>query len=363
MAIRPKVLISARQARRREQRLWTISIVIPFWDTNDFHLNEWQYIMNFTYGRYSVFQKIDARLLSIRAGLDRYIMAIEVVFTPSNPPQGVLVIDDLRIGVSFGNEKKKVGVARPSADSDSFIALRQLKTGQQEVRQQLELYLSPSTLEALEACRNGSDAILQLRVSGTITGYATAETEPGEKGQGIPWQESVFLNAAPSWVFKPERGSHDLVLKVSQSDWVVFLEQAGYRKTVLVEIKLPDDGALADALKHMEDARAAFLEGRYADAVAGCRKALETAISDGDCPWQETKDRNSRENMRVEARFRLSWCAIRHITHLAHHSNGTKPEFTRPMAQYVLGATYLALSLLSKEHDLFVKPEQSSVAE
>jgi hypothetical protein len=163
--------------------------------------------MNFTYGSYSVFSKIEARPPSITAGLDRYLMDIEVVFTPNNPPQGALVIDDLGLDVSFRN--KKVGVARPSASSDSFIALRQLKTGQQqEVRQQFGLYLSPSTLEALEACRNGSDAIFHLRVFGNITGYATAKTEPNGKRPGIPWSENVLLNAEPGWVFKPETKFH-----------------------------------------------------------------------------------------------------------------------------------------------------------
>jgi len=142
------------------------------------HLLQWQYIMNFIYGSYSVFSKIEAGRLLITGGLDRYLMDIEVVFTPHNPPQGALVIDDLCLGVSFGD--KKVGVARPSADSDSFIALRQLTTGQQEVRRQFELYLSPSELEALEASRNGLDALFHLRVCGNITGYATAKTEPNQ---------------------------------------------------------------------------------------------------------------------------------------------------------------------------------------
>lgn len=165
-------------------------------------------------------------------------MNIEVEFTPNNPQQGALVIDNLRLDVSFGHEKKKVGVALPSADSDSFIALRHLTTPQQPEVRRFELYLSPSVLEALEASRNGSEAIFQLRVSGNITGYATAETEPNEKRQGIPWPENVLLNAAPSWVFKPERRSDDLVLDVPQNDWVNLLDQAGFGKTILVEIKL-----------------------------------------------------------------------------------------------------------------------------
>lgn len=322
--------------------------------------------MNFTYGRYSVFQKIGSRLLSVRAGVGQYIMAIEVIFTPNNPSQGALVIDDLRVNVSFGNEKKYVGVARPSANSDGFITLRQLKTPQYEVQQQFELYLSSSTFEALEASRNGSDAMLYLMVSGNITGYAADKIEPNEKQPEIPWSEHILLNAEPSWIFKPVRGSHDVSLAVPQSDWVKLLDQAGYKKTVFFEIETPEVEVLRAAAGHIKDAQAAFLEGRYADAVAECRKAIESALAEngfwenGFCPWDETKNADTRKKMSVEDRFRLSLCAIRHITHSAHHSNGMNAKFERPMAQYVLGSTCLALSLMSKERELFVKPERSS---
>jgi hypothetical protein len=320
--------------------------------------------MNFTYGSYSVFSKIEPRLRSITTGLDRYLMDIELVFTPHNPPQGALIIDDLHLDVSFGD--KKVGVARTSSNSDSFIALRHLKIGkQQEVQQQFELYLSTSALEAVEASRNGSDAIFNLRIFGNITGWATTKTEPNEL-PGIPWSENVLLNVEPSWVSKPVRGFDDLYLKVPQSEWVKLLVQAGYQKIIFVEIEVPECDAFGAALKHMKDAQADFLVGSYTNAVAECRKALESVksvIPDKDfCPWDETRNLDTRKDMNVQSRFRLSWCAVRHITHSAHHSNGMKEEFTRPMAQYVLHATYLALSLMTKERDLFFKPERSSPA-
>ena len=114
--------------------------------------------------------------------------------------------------------------------------------------------------------------------------------------------------------FSVAGGFHDLALTIPQSNWGKLLDKAGYQKTIFFEIEVPDADALSAALNHMKDAQAAFLEGRYADAVAGCRKALESAISDADfCPpWQETKGKNSRENMSIEARFRLSF-AISHI--------------------------------------------------
>jgi len=119
---------------------------------------------------------------------------------------------------------------------------------------------------------------------------------------------------------------------------------------------------LGSSLSRLKDAQAAFLEGRYADAVAECRTALDSAIPDKEfCPWNEKKS-ETRNAMTVEARFRLSWCSLPHFTHPAHHSNGMNAEFTRPMAQYVLGATCLALSLWSRQRDMLVKPERSSPA-
>ena len=95
--------------------------------------------MNFTYGSYSVFSKVEARRPAITAGLDGYLMNIDIVFTPNNPPQGALIIDDLRLSVSFGNGKQEVGVALPSANYDSCIWLRRFTTGQQDVPRQFRL--------------------------------------------------------------------------------------------------------------------------------------------------------------------------------------------------------------------------------
>ncbi|MGH7098983.1 MAG: hypothetical protein ACREE4_15160, partial [Stellaceae bacterium] len=113
------------------------------------------------------------------------------------------------------------------------------------------------------------------------------------------------------------------------------------------------------AASHVRDAQNAFMYGRYSDVVARCRDALDSVISNADCPWGEAARRESREKMSIEDSFRLSWCAIRQITHATHHRNSLKAEFTRSMAHYVLGATCLALSLASKERELFTKPSAS----
>jgi hypothetical protein len=262
--------------------------------------------MAFIYGNQSIFSKVEARLLSLTAGFDDYLVEIEVVCIPQNPMQGALAIDDLRLVVAFGN--KSIGIARPTVISDSFIAFRQLTSAQPPQVRHFELRLSSGALSRLERLRNGSDVVFQLTLLGNITGYAARKPEQKEVHSGIPWAGTVLLNEEPGWVFKPETGRHEhLVVTIARSEWVKLLDAAGYRSLMLIEIEMPRADELGAPMIHMRDAHAAFLEGRYDDTVAQCRTALESVLSDKEfCPWNETRNRDSREKMSIEARFRLS---------------------------------------------------------
>lgn len=67
----------------------------------------------------------------------------------------------------------------------------------------------------------------------------------------------------------------EVLCNVPQSDWIAVLEQIGYRKTLLLEVPIPqgDEGSVPQ--RHLETARSHMLRGQYEDAVASCRKALE----------------------------------------------------------------------------------------
>ncbi|HTT80846.1 MAG TPA: hypothetical protein VMF86_14315 [Stellaceae bacterium] len=322
--------------------------------------------MDFTYGRYPVFSKVEPGRPFLIASLGRYVLSIQVGFTPNNPPRGALVVDDLRLGISFGSNKQDFGIARPYGDYESCITVQRLVLGQQqEARRQFGLYLSASMLEALEAVRNAEDAVFQIRVSGNITGYAAEKADLDIRPpENILWSENTILNAPPAWVFRPERRFQDIVLTVPQSEWITILDKAGYQKTVFLEIPVPTTGELAIALKHLKEAQAAFVAGRYDDVGVACRKALEGAVSVEDSPWpEEAKNGDGRRNMTIEERFRLSWFAVRHLTNPTHHANGMRADFNRPMAQYLLGATSLALSLASKERNLFINRKDQEPGE
>lgn len=141
------------------------------------------------------------------------------------------------------------------------------------------------------------------------------------------------------------------------------MDEAGYQKSIFFEIELSNAQDFGVAASHVRDAQNAFMCGRYSDVVARCRDALKSVISkagkDNNCPWSEATNSKTRQAISIEDSFRLSWCAIRQITHATHHRNSLKAEFTRSMAHYVLGATCLALSLASKERELFIKTSAS----
>lgn len=315
--------------------------------------------MNFTYSNFSLFSKIEARMPTLRSELGQYTMDFDLQFTPHNPPKGAVIVDNLGLSVFFGDKKHDVGVAYPApiGGMPSVIALRRQPHGQMDINGRFRLYLTPAMLEAIEAFRNARDAKFDLKVFGTITGYDSDVAEANVMDQNMTWNGEVLLNAAPARIYRPQRAFQDVVLTIPQSRWVEILNGAGFNKTVLLEIPILETDELGIASSHIKEAQSALIQGRYADVVARCRDALDTLISKLDCPWEKAVNHESRKQMTVEESFRLSWGTARQITHATHHRNNMKSEFTRPMAQYVLGATCLALSLASKERELFVEPK------
>jgi hypothetical protein len=318
--------------------------------------------MDFTYGTgYSLFSRIDARLSNITRGVSQYLIDLAIAFTPSQPPSGLpgaLVVDDLHVHVWFGQDREEVGVARsaPAPYGKSFVTLAKYPASGGVVSSSFKLYLSPSAMEVIEEKRHGSDAVFYLQVRGNIKGYATDSRSGESRAEGPAWPGSILLDGVPLHTYQPELGFRDLELRIPQSEWCALLGRSGFQRSLVFEIPISVGEQPEHALKHLQEARDAVIEGRYGDVVARCRDALDSVIGNPDCPWQEATNVDARRRMSVEDSFRLSWCTTRQITHAGHHRNGAKAEFTRAMAQYVLGATNLALSLAGKERALFSKP-------
>lgn len=314
--------------------------------------------MNFSYGSFSLFSKIQASVGALQAALGGYFLDINLQFSPHNPPKGALVVHDLELSVSFGDRRQDLGLARP-APTNAFrgsFAIRRLMHGQHDISASFRLHLATATAESLEHARNAGDAVFHLGVQGNITGYDSDAVEPELKPMDAAWSAHILMCTPPARVYAPEGVRHDLDLAIPESKWIDLLGKAGFTKTFLLEVPVLEGDELGTASNHIRNAQLAFAQGRYADVVARCRDALDSIIPKPDCPWAEAANRAAREKMTVEDGFRLSWCAVRQITHATHHRNNLKSEFTRPMAQYVLGATCLTLSLASRERDLFAVP-------
>lgn len=318
--------------------------------------------MDFSYGSFDLFERIEPDRPTLESTLGGYAMDFVVQFTPRNPPKGAVVVDDLYVGVSFGDKKQDIGIARP-APLDGWTAalsIRGQPHGQQPERVRFRLYLTPTVLEAIEVSRNGGDTAFHLKILGKITGYDIDAAEEEIKPNGIAWSAHVLFCAAPARVYKPAGGYHDCIMRVPQSEWVKVLANVGFHKTILLEIPILESGELGVASTHVRGAQAAFSEGRYADVVARCRDAMDALIDRAPYPWRLLADKERREEMAVEDRLRLSWNGIRHVTHATHHRNGMSGEFTRAMAQYVFGVTSLTLSLAMKERDLFMASKEEA---
>lgn len=318
--------------------------------------------MNFSYDSVTLFRKVEPRLPTLKWALGQYVMEFDVIFSPTNPPKGAVVIDDLHASVSFGDSRSDLGVARPapSGGAGGILAIRHLEHGHHDTNIRFRMYLSGLSLEAMETARNGADAVFHLNILGRMTGYDIDGIEPPHKQQEIAWRAHVLLCAPPAQVYSPQVGSHETVLTVPQSAWTTILAGAGFSKAILLEIPILESDELGPAFNHIKEAQTAFLQGRYADTVDRCRDALDAMIPEPNVPWFHASTSEKRKNLAVEESFRLSWGAVRQITHATHHRNNLKSDFTRPMAQYVLSAASLALSLASREKDLFTVSKGNS---
>jgi hypothetical protein len=319
--------------------------------------------LSFTYSQFDVFSKIEAIRPTVESNLGGYFLEFEIALSPINPSKGGLMINDLNVSVAFGNERGDLGVASPAPTGGmpDFVVIRRQPHGQHDVHIRFRLCLSVASLEAVEEKRAGSDANFRLRIYGTVTGYDADEKGNFTPAQDIAWPGQALFNAGPSYIFRPQKAFEDILLSISQSEWCHLLEKAGYRNTIFLEIPAYETGAPRKAWYHIKDAQTAFFEGRFTDVATRCRDALDSMIPTDETGaghlWNEAGKAVTRKKMPVEDAFRVSWLATHLITNAGHHRNDLSTEFTRSMAQYILGATCLALSLASRERDLFKRPK------
>lgn len=184
------------------------------------------------------------------------------------------------------------------------------------------LTLTANAMEAVERLRAGQGVVLKLKLQGEVW-----------KGHDvIPLQEVVEC-------------------RISQSDWLVALEQSGYGRALLFEVPLPaSDDPLAPApARYLQQAKMHFVRGHYDEAVGICRKALEAAKgSDEDQALAMKSFKGGKDKeLSLSQRELVIRQAVMNYLHPAHHHDGNEDvlRYERSAAAMVLG---LVASLLSR---------------
>jgi len=168
-------------------------------------------------------------------------------------------------------------------------------------RLSLEMELDGSRIEAIERVRCGGSLLFEVNL------YGTAALTTGD---------FCSVNAR-------------LTYRANQSTWLEVLEQMGYRKTMLLEIPLPDDEAipeLSEAAKYLREAQEQLLHGKWRQAIAACRDVLESlSIALGDNKWKPPADLKRMlevtKDMGKDERIRLMRWAMMPLTHAAKHAD------------------------------------------
>jgi hypothetical protein len=183
--------------------------------------------------------------------------------------------------------------------------------------------LTPAQLEALERERSGGQLKLHLGLQGMVVGQPSANGEAD-----IP---------------APEVFSGELVYRIKPAEWLEVLEQWRYAQGFLLELPRFTSADSARALRASGDLQTAIrdmAEGRYRDAIAACRDALEQAYGGED------KDRHPELEYKVaglrnadkQARFWLVRQAVWAVAHAAKHRDGATQaiEWDRRDAQALI---------------------------
>ncbi|MDB5801743.1 MAG: hypothetical protein JWL63_2682 [Rhodocyclales bacterium] len=191
-----------------------------------------------------------------------------------------------------------------------------------------DLVLTQRTIEGIEVMRGGGDISLSLKIQGLIS--------RAEAVQQI---------------------RDEVTCTIGQSDWLRFLNECGYGRSMLFEIPLPSklDAAPSTTQEALLRAREQFLQGHYQESIGTCRRVLESLTHELDQSSElETVKRASREerqSMSITGRELAMRLAAINYSHPAHHADhrGSDTSFDRLDASMLLGVTAsLAATALSR---------------
>ncbi|KAB2930084.1 MAG: hypothetical protein F9K24_18005 [Leptonema illini] len=175
---------------------------------------------------------------------------------------------------------------------------------------QVMLDLDYSRMAALEQLRDGHDIYFKLHLDGWARRGRHANPEE----------------------FRLDCQSH-----VPLSEWLKRLDESGYKKTLLLEIPVPDvqkDEALSRAAGHLEMAQRHLLNGHYRDCVGACRDVVSaidfiefSADKDRDLRGvTEGIQRKASDLRSKDERIYLLRNSFKQIAHAARHDDRLPAE-------------------------------------
>jgi hypothetical protein len=173
------------------------------------------------------------------------------------------------------------------------------------------------------------------------------------KGGGLLFVFRIFGEVYENG--NPWTAEDELRVPVNQTEWINVLKQMAYSDFLLFEVPLPIEGApqeLRDAVRFLEKANDHLMAGHYDVTIATCRNALDSltkGLNEKKNMTEATqvyRDKQKRNTMSKDQRAIFIREAMRHYTHLAHHSAdaGVANHYNRDDAAMTLSITAALLS-------------------
>jgi len=271
----------------------------------------------------------------LRPILDNYELNLN--FTIQGPPQ----IEDNEIWATINTARIYIKVAN---GNEHYIGLAQLerpvflKTHKKHtINEQITflLFLTNRQLSKMEEIRDGQDLtfIIKTKGEGSSKGYTNAVRDE--------WK-----------------------VEIPKSKWIDSLKNAKYMDILILEVPmLPKNLSeeWIDIRHDLEEAQRLFMNREYAACVSKCRGVIQETGHKrfGKQNWhnpmlnligknsRSVKEDKNRDNMDKDEREMALWAALKHYTHLAHHSKGEGGErlYTRSEARLALTLTATFVSI------------------
>lgn len=247
----------------------------------------------------------------------------------------VRVAEDLWLIRGLGNHQLRIPmeIESCSLQENALVLLR----GALWLDLQGPAYIAPWETEEPVALRSfASPANLAARISDA----QLALIEQARGGGDLCWRVDISAAVSPSAGAWPTGGAQ-VSLRIPRSTWLRQLESLGAAAAVTVVVPVPlTAGDRQQMGQRIRQAQAAIDDGRFADAVATARLALETArtreslVSESALRGKQAKSRTQHER----------WSAMHHaiweLTNLAHHEgDSAERSWSRSDAVAIVAAT------------------------